>query len=343
MHIPTLLRTPLLLSVALLSQAGMAQEAARDEIVLKDGSTVFGVVSGARDGAVTVTTEFAGDIVIPLDQVQSLSSQTPATLLLQDETVLRGQPLVIQDQRIVAAGSADGYAIDALQVLNPEPWELGQGYKWTGLANFALELERGNSEKDQLDYKFASQWQGKRDRIGFEWRGEQDETEGEKTADNWSASLSYDYLVAAPYYMGVLARAEEDEFADLDLRYLIGPYVGRRFYNEPEFTLEAQVGLAYADDNYIVAEDEDYMAGTWAIDISSNYLGGSSRLYLNQDGVLNFDEASNVIVDTAIGIAFPLMWNLEGAAEVFLEYDGSAEGDIDELDETYRIRVGYSW
>lgn len=343
MSVAKYLRTPLFLSVALLSQTGLAQDAMRDELVLKDGSRVFGVVSGARDGAVTVTTEFAGDITIPLDQVQNLKSSAPATLLLQDDSVLRNQPLVIQDQRIIASGSADGYAVDQLQTLNPEPWELGQGYKWTGLANFALELERGNSEKDQLDYKFASLWQGKRDRISFEWRGEQDETDGDKTADNWTAIAGYDYLVADPYYVGVEARAEEDEFADLDLRYLIGPYIGRQFFNGPELTLDAQVGLAYGNDNYIVAEDTDYLAGTWSIDISSNYLGGKSRLYFDQDGVLNFDEASNVVVDTAIGIAFPLMWNLEGAAEVLLEYDGSAEGDIDELDETYRIRVGYNW
>jgi hypothetical protein len=37
------------------------------------------------------------------------------------------------------------------------------------------------------------------------------------------------------------------------------------------------------------------------------------------------------------------LWNFEAAAELVLDYDSGAVDDVDELDQTYRFRLGYSW
>jgi hypothetical protein len=42
-------------------------------------------------------------------------------------------------------------------------------------------------------------------------------------------------------------------------------------------------------------------------------------------------------------LAFPLLWSLEAAAEVLFEYDSGAVEGVDENDETYKFRIGYSW
>ena len=40
-----------------------------------------------------------------------------------------------------------------------------------------------------------------------------------------------------PDYWGILAAAEKDKFRDLDLRYMVGPYIGRQFFEAPVFAL----------------------------------------------------------------------------------------------------------
>ena len=70
---------------------------------------------------------------------------------------------------------------------------------------------------------------------------------------------------------------------------------------------------------------------------------GDSRLYLNQLGVWNLDETSDYLVNTTIGLAFPLLWGFEAAAEVLLEYDAGAVEGVEKLDETYALRLGYTW
>ncbi|MCR9105725.1 MAG: DUF481 domain-containing protein [Gammaproteobacteria bacterium] len=336
-----------------LAMPGVAQEAAeqaaaaqapRDEIVLKDGSRVLGEVKGVRDGVVTISTEFAGDLSIPLDKVESLSAKENATLLLQDERVVEVEPLTIEDAALVtSAADGDVIALDQLKVMNPAPWELGDGYNWTGLANFALKLERGNTQNDELDYKLETQWVSTRDRYSIDWRGESDETNGLRTADNWIARLKYDYFLVDPWYTGISGSAEHDEFADIDLRYVIGPHIGRKFYDRPLLSLEAEAGFAYTNEDFIVADDQEYGAATWRLKVGSNYLGGDSRLYFDQRGVWNLDQTGDIIIDSTFGLAFPLLWNIEAAAEVLWEYDSGAVENVDDLDETYSLRIGYTW
>ena len=318
----------------------------QDEIVLRDGSRVMGTVTDSRDGMVTVDTSFAGTISISLDQVDTLQTHESVTVLLADETVIREETLQIDDEQLLvaAAGVPDHtYPLSELAVVNPEPWELGEGYKWSGLVNFALAIERGNSDIDELDYKLETEWRSKRDRYTFKASGENDEANGEKNADNWQLLGKYDVFLTDPDYWGILAAAEKDKFRDLDLRYMVGPYIGRQFFEAPVFALSGELGVSYVSEEFNVAEDQDYPAGNWMLDVSSNYLGGVSRLYINQLGIWNLDETSDVVVNTTLGLAFPMLWNLEAAAEILWDYDSGAADGIDELDETYKVRIGYTW
>jgi hypothetical protein len=314
-----------------------------DELLLKDGSRVFGSVTGIREDSVTIDTAFAGTLTIPLEQIESMSAEEDVTLLLDDESVFADTEMSIESGELVIADAIDPLPVDSLDVLNPEPWELGQGYNWTGLVNFALVLERGNTETDELDYKLETAWVSTRDRYRLNGRGEYDKANNEKTADNWLITGKWDYFLTDPNYWGLLAQAEHDEFQDLDLRALAGPYYGRQFFDEPVFTLSGELGVSYVDENFNVAEDQDYGAMNWSLDIKSDYLGGDSRLYLQQFGLWNLEETSDAVINTTLGLAFPLLFDFEAAAEILWEYDSGAVDDVDELDETYSIRIGYTW
>ena len=260
--------------------------------------------------------------------------------------MLPEQPLVIQDEQLVIAtqtSPAETYALEEVLLVNPEPWELGQGYRWKGVASVAASAQRGNTDTDELDYSLESIWRSKRDRYTLRYNGENDKTNGETTVEQWYAQGKYDYFFDGPVYGGIQGSAEHDKFTDLDLRWLIGPYIGRQFYEAPVFTLSAEVGASYVDEDFIEAEDKEYAAGNWAVNASSNYLGGDSRLYLDHRGIVSMEDASDYILNTIFGLAFPLLWDFEAAAEVQLDYDNGAVEGVDELDQTYRFRVGYTW
>ena len=346
--IPAAPATAVMLILFILSPFVAAQEedAAApppDRIVLKNGSTILGTITATRDGIVSVDTDFAGSLEVAQDQILALETAEPAVLQLADGKVLDAQPIVIKDQQIVDGSTGQSFALADLAVVNPEPYELGIGYKWSGLVNFAMVMERGNSDTDELDYKLETQWLSDDDRFTVRLNGEIDEANDTEIADNWSIIGKYDYFLDGPWYVGGNVAAESDDFADLDLRYYVGPYVGRNFFDTDLLFLEAELGLAYVNEDFITAEDQDYPGANWAFHLSSNYLGGDSRLYIDQWGVWNLDETSDVIVNTTFGLGFPLLFGLEAAAEILLEYDSGAVEGVEKLDETYNFRIGYSW
>ena len=316
---------------------------AQDEILLKNGSRILGAVTGSRDGVLTIDTDFAGTIKVELEQIKSVNTQDPVVILMADESVRQESTLLISEEQLVLSEPGQTFPLGDLAVINPDPWELGQGYRWTGGIGFALIRQRGNTDTDEVDYKLESKWRSKEDRYTLQANGETDEANGTKTADNWRVTGKYDYFLEDPNYVGLLVQAEKDKFQDLDIRYLIGPYLGRQFYDEPVFSLQGELGFSYVTEEYNLAEDDDYGASNWNIHASSDYLGGDSSLYFDQSGIWNLKDTSDVIVNSTFGLSYPLLWNIEAAVELLLEYDSGAVEDVDSLDQTYKFRVGYKW
>ncbi len=343
----------LLLGLAMiLTVTTQAQETAEpvvaplDEMVLKNGSRILGTVTSAREGVIVIETDFAGPLSIALESVESMTTQGSQIFQLVDGTVIRDQPLVLEGEKLqISTDSSEqlDYTIGDILVLNPEPWELGEGYKPFGTVSFAYAMQKGNTETEDLDFRVESFWRSLRDRYTLKADASIDESNGEKTGENWAVTGKYDYFLAGTDYWGWILAAEQDEFADLDLRAYTGPYYGRQCYNEPILTLSGELGITYVTEDFILAEDEDYLGALWDFHASSDYLGGSSILYIDHVGIWNLDQTDNIVLNTAFGLAFPLMGSLEAAAELVLDYDSSVGGGVDKLDQTYRLRVGYTW
>lgn len=326
----------------------MAEESAtpQDEILLKNGSRVIGSVTSARDGVVTVETDFAGTLSITSEEIQSMHTAGDLVVQMADGHIFRDMPITMEQDLIVVTeenGDQHSYAMTDILLVNPEPWELGDGYKASGLVSFAWALQRGNTDSDELDYRLESIWRSLKDRYTMRMDGELDKNNDIKNADNWRVVGKYDYFLEDRWYTGINVVTKQDEFADLDLRVYVGPYLGRQFYTESIFTLEAELGLSYVSEEFITAEDQEYPGANWSLRIASDYLGSGTSLYMNHDAVWNLDTTEDIAMNTAFGLSFPLLGNLEAAAEVLYEYDSGAVEGVEELDETYNFRIGYTW
>ena len=314
-----------------------------DELLLKNGSRLFGTVVTVRDRLVTLNTSFAGTLSISMDDIVSVNNKNPVVMLLADQRVIASTSLIIDQENLVLPDSAQTYPVEDLAVINPQPWELGKGYRWTGSVSFALALQRGNTDSDELNYRLDPVWRSKQDRYTVKASGELDETNGKQSANNWQIIGKYDYFLAGPRYTGFFVSVENDKFQDLDIRYVVGPYYGSQFYDKPIFSLQGELGVSYVKATYDIAETQRYGAATWNVHMTSNYLGGKSALYFDQLGIWNLKDTSDIILNTTFGLSFPLMWDLEAAAEMLFEYDSGAVMGVDDLDQTYKIRLGYTW
>ena len=333
--------------VFVLVGALLVSAASADQLIMKNGSRLVGTIVHASESEVVFDTPFAGEITLKQENIDKMITEETVTLLLNDGRVYRDKQIVEQDGDLtILDKDSVPVQIDlaSIEMVNPEPWRLGEGYKWSGQVNSSLVSERGNTDSDELDTDFESIWRSLEDRFTVRGLVEQDRNNGDKTKDTWWIRNKYDrFSVKDPdNYYGYQLYFEYDKFADLDLRTLTGPYVGRQFFNHEILTMHAEVGVVYVDEQFDVAEDGDFWGSNWEVRLTSGIIP-KLELYLNQDGVLNLNETADSIVNTVAGIRFPVIYGLQLSAEAKWEYDGGAAEDVDDTDETYRFKLGYAW
>ena len=79
------------------------------------------------------------------------------------------------------------------------------------------------------------------------------------------------------------------------------------------------------------------------MDIHSNYLGPNTDTYLNQVGVWNLEDSTDIVVNTRIGLKMPVRPKITVNTQLKLEYDTGAPVDVEEMDTTFTIGLGYRW
>ena len=318
-----------------------------DELTMKNGSRLVGEVVTSESGHIVFSTPFAGKIKIATENVLEVRTVKPVTLKMADGTIYKDKLIVSTEHGIAVRNEGETpvyFKADDVSFVNPEPWLLGEGYKWFGEVNAALSMERGNTDTDEIDIEFESTWRSLDDRYILGGMYEHDESNGQQDKNQWRLRGKYDRFSnqdTDTYYGGQLV-FYHDEFADLDLRTTVGPYIGRLFFESSRLSLFGEVGAVYVDEQFDVAEDSDFVGGNWEISMTSDIIP-KTELYARQIGVFNFDKIDGVLVDTVIGLRFPLIAGLQTAFEIKLEYDGGAVSTVDKLDQTYNFKLGYTW
>ena len=337
-------------------------------IHLTDGTVIVGVVTGIRDGKVKVETAFSDDALkIPAEMVANFKQIQETHLLLDDESVVTLPAIEVVEGALVLEDET--IALVDIDVMNPEPWERGRGFKWTGDTSAALAVARGNTDTNELDVAVNTVLKSIKDRYTLNGSIDKDDTGSSDsdvrtdTADKWKLLGKYDYYLKNDRnYLGFNLAVESDALADIDIRTYAGPYFGRVLLDNDIISLDGELGLAYVSTEYTTPQFDDiecldsagasrgpkacafdkkgYGALNWNLTGESNFLGGDSKLYLRHVGIVGTDGTEDILLKTTAGLAFPLVFGFQAAAEISVDYDGSLE---QEVDQKYSFRVGYAW
>jgi len=336
-----------IITLGLCTSAGAQSQAdfPADTIELVDGSVISGQLLGGSFDQIVFESNAAGKLSIPFEKVVAIESHQPLVLKLSDDRVIRAPSFQLSQGQFVVmtGGSVQSYTLAEIDRINPKPWMLGQGYRWTGNLILAWELQSGNTNKNELDYALNSVWEGLTVRYTLLASGEIDSVNEEKTSDDYTIIGKSDRLLANNAYMGANLYLEADEFAHLKQRLMLSGYYGKQWYSAPKFSFTTEPGLAYVSDDRTELEPDQYFGFSWNFDIKSNVLGQDTQSYLNQVGVWNLEDNTDIVINTKIGITVPLLSKIALNAELKLDYDTGAPAGIEELDQTFKFGLGYYW
>jgi len=332
----------LMLAITLVSHPVLA-----DVLIMRNGDQITGEVINKENNILHYKTPYAGILEIEWDEVSELKTDKPVKLMLEDNELLSTDTIInSQDSTLIKSATTEETRTikrTALTHINPESWQTGNGYKFSGKVNLAIEYERGNTDSDEIDMDAELVLRRKNDRFRFFLDLENDKALGITTKDKWYVNGKYDYFInPRKYYWGGL-RLESDAFADLSLRSGAGGGIGYIFYNSKRLNLSGELGGSWVFEEFSSQENNDYPALNWSLDFDKYVFTDFTQVYHRNTGFQGLENLDDVVIKTWTGLRFLLPRGFIASLEAQIEFDNTPAIDKDRIDNTYAIKFGYGW
>lgn len=321
--------------------------AGADEILINNGDRLSGDIVRHDVDSVRLKTSYAGTLAIKWSDIEEITLDEPVTVLMKDRTSMQVESFIRVEDGLVLrpVGSATPVTVPVaiVKVIEPEAWELGQGHKFTGRVNISIDNESGNSESNEFDLDFDMNNRWKKNSLRVFGQLEYDTTRGFTSTDNWSVMGALDHTFQGKWYYAGAVMFKKDRFADLNLRTLVGPGIGYRFFESKPLNLRLEIGPYYLNDDFINQPDESFWGPAWFLDYDQKVWKKRLQIYHRQLGFQGVNNSGKLIWRSWTGVRVPLVAGLFGSLEYEIDYDSEPAVEADTTDQTFKLKLGYKW
>jgi putative salt-induced outer membrane protein len=253
----------ILFSTALLVLSGQFLFAS--QITMQNGDKLTGTIEKSDDKTLVIKTDYAGEVSVDLKAVQSIDSDKPLHVSLQDgQKVIGlvkttdgklevepsgGTPVPMTKETIKYIHSDEEEAAEHL--LEHPTWKQG----WTAGLTTNFALTRGNSETKNLGLAFLGDRKTLHDHLGLYMNSvfATNDAPGatpRTTADSNQGGARYDHDFGSRTFGFGGADFQTDDLQDLDLRSVFSGGVGFHAIKSENTTLDFLGGLNYTRESY---------------------------------------------------------------------------------------------
>jgi putative salt-induced outer membrane protein YdiY len=239
-----------------------------DQIVLKNGDRLTGSITKSDGKELVIKTEYAGDVTVKFDAIQSLTSTGDLNVTVGGKTAVG--PVTTKDSGVVVASKTGG-AVEAPlssitmlrspaeQAAYEKTLHPGWAEGWAGGANLGFALTAGNSETKNLNIGLNAARTGFHDKLIlyetsiYATTGKialQPISPAQTTANSNSGGLRYDRDFAPRAFGFGSADFFNNALQNLDLRYILGGGIGYHAIKTPNTTLDLLAGINYTHESF---------------------------------------------------------------------------------------------
>ena len=246
----------------------LALPAAADEVILKNGDRITGTVVELAGGKLSIKTEYAGTIKIDWAQVDTFATDAPVYVKI-GESQVRATVLSAGDGTVTLS-SEDPVDAGPVEIsrMSEMSYEKKPAVRVSGRINLGASSSSGNTNNENLHFNAEIVARSAHNRFVAGGRVNTAETNDVQTESNWLAYLKYDHFISKKWYATANMDAENDKFRDINLRTTIGLGTGYQFFDDDRTELAIELGVNYVNTDFILAVDQDYPAGRWALDFT---------------------------------------------------------------------------
>jgi putative salt-induced outer membrane protein YdiY len=251
----------------------IAPMALADQVILKNGERLIGSIVKSDGKTLTIKSEFAGIVSVPLDSVTEITADQPIYLTLKDGQSLVGTVGAADGRLAVRTTDAGTITVskDSIQTIRSKEEQAAYqilldrlrnpslGDLWSGNLDTGLSLSRGNSDTSTFNFGFNATRATTRDKISVYMTTlySKNSTTGpsEVTANAKRGGIRYDVNLSPKVFAFGTVDLENDEFQKLDLRLTLGGGIGWHAIKTDSTSFDIFAGGALDRENYSTGLD----------------------------------------------------------------------------------------
>jgi putative salt-induced outer membrane protein YdiY len=317
-----------------------------DQVEMKNGDRISGVIVTVEKGSLIINTSYAGQITIQWVEVTQIRTDSPAQVVLKDERSFEGVTQPTEDGElkleVEETGEAVTFILTDIKAINPEP--PAPTRRVEVYANLGLETDRGNTVKDQYDVdgQLIVRRDVHRVRLGADM--EYQTSFGEITKNKGLGYLEYNYLFTEKKWLFGRSLVSWDEFKDLRRRNTLDAGVGYQFLETPLTSLFAEAGISAVKERYTdPGGEQEFPALTWSLDYRRWFLNKHLQFFHNQRVYLALDRINNTFWFTRTGIRIPLYKFIRWTLQFNWDWDEIPVRPVDKADIKFITKIGFKY
>jgi hypothetical protein len=242
----------------------LAIPALADQIVLKNGDRLTGSITKSDGKQLVIKTDYAGDVTMKFDAIQSITSAGDLNVTLGGKTVV-GPVTTTGDNLVVttkAAGPVEAPKSSVTLVRSPaeqaayeKSLHPGLLEGWAGGLNLGFAVTRGNSETKNLDIAFNAARTGFHDKLilytnSVYATNDLPTASPHTTANSTGGGARYDHNFASRTFGFVNGDFLSNSLQDLNLRSTLGGGIGVHVVKNAATTFDLLAGVNYTHESY---------------------------------------------------------------------------------------------
>jgi len=284
----------------------LAIPAFADQVVLKNGDRLTGSIAKSDGKSLLLKTDYAGDVTVKFDAIQSITSAGDLNVSLGGKTAVgvvttRGDNLVVATK---TAGPVEAPVSSVTMLRSPaeqaayeKSLHPGLLEGWVGGLNLGFAATTGNSQSKSLNVAFNAARTGLHDKLILYTNSVYAVNDGTSppttTANSIGGGARYDHDFTPRMFGFVNGDFYSNELQELDLRSTLGGGIGLHAIKTAATTLDLLAGVNYTHESYgsftippvppsttptVIPSRSDSLAGLTLGDNFTHKLGKSTLL-----------------------------------------------------------------
>lgn len=327
---------------------GVVSNASAGRLWLNNGDRIEGEIVTLKEGKVEWKTTNFGSITVPMTSVKGMSLDQQYNVKMGD-----GGILPLKDCSFAYAPgrgqwlhcSKDSTMINEMSRIASISKEALSAPLFThrGNVNAAYNNSNGNTNSSTFHIGADAELRQTKMRHRLKASYDREKLNNVVSKNHEQLKYSFDYFYSPEWFANAIASYESNTVKDLNSRVTVGGGGGHQFFETESRALSANAGLAYVQEDNIVANDKDYAALRWSTDFRMKTGYWNSELVHKNELLLPIDQMKEWILQTETGLRAPIWGKVNGLLLLEYDYDNDPPATKTNSDRKLSIGVNYNW